>query len=1140
MKRILFLILCLSMLPNIQAYASYENPLTILGEEISLDANHTFVENSIEISKAGYYDVIVSSKKAKNSSVSKVKLYTDGSFALFFRLPESNGKYQDVNCGSVWLSEGIHDFKMELNGLEGFSCNKIRLKSNGGELHIPMSSYLSESVVVNRSVYDAHPEWYARTEESGIADGMAAAKDLSSILMPDGRKGTAIYDENELCYVEYKIYTAPGDYDLVLNRYSPYNGSVTAYLDGKQIFGDGREQIYFQYVGVTNEYLPLTVATIYNLTAGEHTIAFKSLTASINVSEFSLKPYHDFAKIHLTDETGRSVPISGANGAGVSVEIANNCNFEGKYSLISATYCDNRLINVKTKELIAETGTTTEDHAETAPIPGDNYTKLFLCRSNLIQPICDYARLSGNVKEFYVSPKGNDLSDGSDRAPLKTIGEAKKRISRINKDMRENIVVYLAGGDYELSSPIEFTSDDSATNGYHIIYKAKDYNDKPVLTGGKKLNGWEYLGDNRWKIENVGVSDVRQLYVDGKRWKRAKSDFMTGISDYRIAGEGLSGINIDNNIVDPNEASDAEVVWNIEWMQHRYPVSRIEKTNTGTKIVFEQPYADNITNNIDDQNNVPSYSKAFYIENAKELMDAEGEWYYDKEHQTIYCYSEHDLSNAIGEIPVTEKLMSINGSALDDKVTGLVFDGIDFQYGGWTEPNRIGYGSFQANVMIDTVNGDGKRMSDSQITVSMAKDLIFQNNRFMHLGSNAIAFDNSVEESDILYNRFYDISGSAIVIGSVNVINNSKDHEICKKIRIRQNYIEKAGAEYECSPGITVYYASRIDIINNTLKNLPYSGISYGFDMGAHATWCRDSRIMRNKILDSMKVLDDGAPIYTAGTLLNTDIAYNYLSGSGHFRGGIYSDHGSMYGRFYGNVIEKIAMRMFNSTHYWLWDWHKDNFNNSFFDNYIDRGIANSSAKDTVENTKLISENIAEVQNIINHAGVDYESEIDNGEIRMLLDKVENAKTFLPYYDFEDYKLMPNQQVLDDARPAKLRKENGYNYIEMLVTTENNGHSYGMRYYPKHEGNYEVQVVIPRRNAYTGYIELGINNTGEQQNIARIHGTETKPYELLQVKSYGTYHFDGIDDYLTIYDSRKNNDGKTAVFYPIILVPESR
>ena len=125
--------------------------------------------------------------------------------------------------------------------------------------------------------------------------------------------------------------------------------------------------------------------------------------------------------------------------------------------------------------------------------------------------------------------------------------------------------------------------------------------------------------------------------------------------------------------------------------------------------------------------------------------------------------------------------------------------------------------------------------------------------------------------------------------------------------------------------------------------------------------------------------------------------------------------------------------------------------------------------------------------------------------------------------------------MLDDARPVRLREENGYKYIEMFVTTENNGHSYGMKYYPNIAGYYEVSVVIPRRNGYTGFIELGINNTGEEKHIARIHGTEVKPNETLQVKSYGTQYFDGIDDYLTIYDSRTNNDGKTAVFYPIIL-----
>ena len=164
-------------------------------------------------------------------------------------------------------------------------------------------------------------------------------------------------------------------------------------------------------------------------------------------------------------------------------------------------------------------------------------------------------------------------------------------------------------------------------------------------------------------------------------------------------------------------------------------------------------------------------------------------------------------------------------------------------------------------------------------------------------------------------------------------------------------------------------------------------------------------------------------------------------------------------------------------------------------------------------------------------------------KIEMTLDGLESGKPIETEYDYPDYKLVPNDDFLSsrDLEPPKTiirPHENGYAFMQIAPE---DGKGYGMKYIPKHAGYYNVSVILPQIPPYTGYIQLGINHDGTEthlgqihEHVATIHGTRTIRETELQTKEYGAYYFNGIDDYITIYDSRKDS-GKTFVSYPIVL-----
>ena len=66
---------------------------------------------------------------------------------------------------------------------------------------------------------------------------------------------------------------------------------------------------------------------------------------------------------------------------------------------------------------------------------------------------------------------------------------AKSEIRDANNSMTNDIVVCLRGGRYLLSDTLEFTPQDSGTNGHNIIYAAYS-GERPRISGGQQIRSW--------------------------------------------------------------------------------------------------------------------------------------------------------------------------------------------------------------------------------------------------------------------------------------------------------------------------------------------------------------------------------------------------------------------------------------------------------------------------------------------------------------------------------------------------------------------------------------------------------------------------------------------------------------------------
>jgi len=127
---------------------------------------------------------------------------------------------------------------------------------------------------------------------------------------------------------------------------------------------------------------------------------------------------------------------------------------------------------------------------------------------------------------FHVAPPplGDDAHDGSAAAPFATLERARQAVRPhlANNARRGDLVVTLHAGTYELAAPVRFDAADSGRDGAAVVYRAAP-GETVVLSGGRRVTGWQSEADGVFRAEVGREVDFRQLWVDDRRAERART-----------------------------------------------------------------------------------------------------------------------------------------------------------------------------------------------------------------------------------------------------------------------------------------------------------------------------------------------------------------------------------------------------------------------------------------------------------------------------------------------------------------------------------------------------------------------------------------------------------------------------------------
>ncbi|MGC9542289.1 RICIN domain-containing protein [Streptomyces sp. UG1] len=556
---------------------------------------------------------------------------------------------------------------------------------------------------------------------------------------------------------------------------------------------------------------------------------------------------------------------------------------------------------------------------------------------------------------YYVAPDGNDANPGTISAPFKTLRHARDVVRTVNDDMTGDINVYLRGGNYSVSSTIDFTSADSGTNGHRVVYAAYQ-DEKPVLNGGVPVTGWTQHSGNIWKASLNRDDKLRALYVNGRRAQMASKTINSAgcYGTYTVtAGQAPwaweSGSQCDGSkyslsdlpAVAANQ-DDVEIKSATTWTTAIVGVRQITTSSDGANRValFQQPGAAIAQ--------APPYGPfkaggSHTFMNAFEFLDQPGEFYFNKTTHTLYYYKagSEDMTTAKVFAPNNvSTLLKIAGTSTTDHARNITFSGLTVEHSDWNLVNVAGSvfrqgtqgnagSTVYARKNFHAYTYRNVDLPPGIIQIENADGITLRRNTVQHTGADGINMVNDVTDSQLIGNVTNDIAGSAITVGHPQHVyigdytstNNEKYpvnvEGVCKNISITNNYLYDSAVLFKGSSPVSAYFVDSLSVEHNRIEKSPWAGITLGWGWwnfdgstnsirpGVPTTTAKNNTIRHNQIVDPMQTLGDSGAIYTLGAQPGTEISDNYIQGvPASHKYGLHPDEGSAFINYHDNVLD--------------------------------------------------------------------------------------------------------------------------------------------------------------------------------------------------------------------------------------------
>lgn len=427
---------------------------------------------------------------------------------------------------------------------------------------------------------------------------------------------------------------------------------------------------------------------------------------------------------------------------------------------------------------------------------------------------------------IYVNLSGNDLNEGSRKAPLKSLEQALVKARGLRQELDKEVTILLDGGTYHLANTIQINAENAGSKLAPL--KITSYpHELAVLSGSRVLElKWEQAENGLMKARLEESYSFDQLFINGKKKVRARypnfdqeEHIFNGYAEDATSEERVKGW--------ANPAGGVlHAMHRAEWGGYHY---LIEGKQSNGEL--------NLKGGFQNNRQMGMHPRYQYVENIREELDTKGEWFLDQQDNTLYYYpdDESDLNEALIEVPVLDHLIEITGTD-EASAQYLTLDGLAFTH------TRSTYMKTDEPLL----RSDWTIYRGGAILLTNAENCTIRNGHFTQLGGNGVFVNKYNRNIRIQGNHFEQIGASAVAFaGSPAAVRSPSfqyyeytamdelDRGIGPKTReypadciVDDNLIHDIGRIEKQVAGVQISMAMGIRVSHNSIYNLPRSGIN--------------------------------------------------------------------------------------------------------------------------------------------------------------------------------------------------------------------------------------------------------------------------------------------------------------------------